>query len=379
MGCGSSVSKDDRKLESSAQSNHEYVKAKEAENTEHVLEEKKQAEANDHGKSTETKQEPQKDNKEIEDMMQTLKGGAKADNQEEKISTAPDNSLDNASSFSKAARSQTVSLCFGCGKEKPTLSLDSLGRKYHADCLLCIACDKSIGTASGGFVVLGNEPYCSACGRLEQEKELAAKAREEGKVCKGCDKVIIAGAYLELDNEMWHTSCHKMKKDAEESRKRQEALKTLPGPSNLRSKLQASSTLSMCGVCGKLMPPFNMVEAMGSKYHPDCFKCFSCKQSLAKLTDGFVVLEEKPYCVTCSKKKQEKEVEDKAIAAGNICKGCSKPIVSGSYLELGSDKFHSACLKCHECCEVLNGAMFEVEGKRLCEKCKSSQTIDLLH
>jgi hypothetical protein len=89
------------------------------------------------------------------------------------------------------------------------------------------------------------------------------------------------------------------------------------------------------------MPPFNTVEALGQKYHSTCLQCQTCNKALAKLVEGFVVHSDKPYCMDCSKKYQEKELEVKALAAGNVCTGCSKPIVTGSYLELPpNEKWH---------------------------------------
>jgi hypothetical protein len=73
---------------------------------------------------------------------------------------------------------------------------------------------------------------------------------------------------------------------------------TSPGPKGPGS----TTSSSFCGACGQTLSG-SIVTALGSKWHKHCFVCSSCQ---AQLTSGFAMVNEQPFCPSCSQKAAEK-------------------------------------------------------------------------
>ena len=64
--------------------------------------------------------------------------------------------------------------------------------------------------------------------------------------------------------------------------------------------------MTNCKVCPLPVGP-SYVEALDSKFHPDCFKCENCKASLAE--QPFGVHENAAYCAECLKQVSRPRIE----------------------------------------------------------------------
>ena len=104
-----------------------------------------------------------------------------------------------------------------------------------------------------------------------------------------------------------------------------------------------SKDKSKCYGCGT--PAISgSLEAMGRVYHTACFKCAGCKALLSEMSEGFVAPKGEPVCVACSKIIRQRDLEEKARAAGNVCAGCSAPIISGSIMKMSGSIWHPGIL-----------------------------------
>lgn len=128
----------------------------------------------------------------------------------------------------------------------------------------------------------------------------------------------------------------------------------------------------VCAACNTQMPEVKAITTLGKSYHTNCLKCTRCSIELASLADGFVAHKGQPYCPPCEEKEAQAELEAKARAAGNVCAECEKPITSGRLAKLSGKVFHPGCIKCEQCRTTITGAIFEADGKRLCEPCNTA-------
>ena len=80
---------------------------------------------------------------------------------------------------------------------------------------------------------------------------------------------------------------------------------------------------------------------MGRRYHTACFKCAACGALLSKSSEGFVAPKGEPVCDPCSKIIHLNDLEEKAIASGNVCESCSLPITSGSIVKTTGHIWHT--------------------------------------
>jgi paxillin len=114
--------------------------------------------------------------------------------------------------------------------------------------------------------------------------------------------------------------------------------------------------------CGKCRLPLRgtILNALGSKFHAECFRCSLCDASLASGT--FVQMpndEKKAACASC----HERELAAK-------CGGCGRGVVGDHVVALRGTPFHKACFCCTKCRVSLVGAKHVPhEGKAWCAEC----------
>jgi len=92
--------------------------------------------------------------------------------------------------------------------------------------------------------------------------------------------------------------------------------------------------------------------ANGHLYHQECFKCYNCQ---CKLDTKFSSAQGNILCNHCFKLYQKQC----SVCEGTISKDC---------VESNGKFYHSNCMKCFECKQVLDGMYFLLMGRFFCEK-----------
>lgn len=137
----------------------------------------------------------------------------------------------------------------------------------------------------------------------------------------------------------------------------------MKGPPAVRAGAAPVKTqwnLGQCPGCGETIHGGAVVEAMGRKWHRDCFACQAkdCGKSLRGVPyqehDGM------PYCKDCHCEK-----------FGSTCYGCGEKIRGGVMKAMGQT-WHKECFVCGECRGKLEARFATRNGKPLCGSCNSS-------
>lgn len=95
------------------------------------------------------------------------------------------------------------------------------------------------------------------------------------------------------------------------------------------------------------------VDALGQKWHPDCFNCSRCRKSFE---DGkYAMREGKAVCQDCA-------------SALQICRSCKKQITGQAISALGGF-FHKdgPCFSCQTCCKPVGPGFCTLDGLPYCE------------
>jgi len=97
-----------------------------------------------------------------------------------------------------------------------------------------------------------------------------------------------------------------------------------------------------CAACDTVITG-QCVQALGKKYHPDHFRCNSCKD---KLTGKIFTYQENPICEGCYNKLL------------TFCGACKRPIFGQSIRALDK-KWHQECFVCSQCRCPLGGSFVQ--------------------
>ena len=110
-----------------------------------------------------------------------------------------------------------------------------------------------------------------------------------------------------------------------------------------------------CPKCDKPVTDF-CTEAMGKKWHPECFICTNCSRSLGD--EVFLEKNSKPYCENCYNNLY-----------APICKRCKNHITTKFIFAL-DNYWHQDCFSCMSCVKSFpGGKFFEFENEPYCEDC----------
>lgn len=199
--------------------------------------------------------------------------------------------------------------CARCG-EGAASGINALGARFHADCWTCSECNQKLGNA---FVEDNGRPLHEECLRRREEKPGASdkapgsawSLMEGSNKCETCRKTIEVGEGL---------SVKAPKTDGARLYFHEQCFQCASCKTVLRGQYVAAENGFFCARCGnakettridadpcpKCRQPLvgNLVKALGSTYHRDCFGCAKCGKGLAG--KGFVDVGGKAHCEDCA-------------------------------------------------------------------------------
>merc|ERR1711991_711537 len=141
-----------------------------------------------------------------------------------------------------------------------------------------------------------------------------------------------------------------------------------------------------CDRCGEGAP--SAVQAMGKRFHRDCFTCAFCDKKLLK--DGgqaeFCEFEGRPFHEDCLREKEGREASGdgdsrsawELVSAEHKCSTCNKTIPTGEGLSVAAPPsksssgrlyFCEGCFKCDKCSRQLSGQFVAGDKGYLCNRC----------
>ncbi|XP_070559677.1 leupaxin-like [Ptychodera flava] len=180
--------------------------------------------------------------------------------------------------------------CADCKKPISGTIVTALDKEWHPDCFLCSECQCQLR---------GKSFYTTKVGRVICE--LDYKIFEASR-CSKCHEAVTGEIVTALDRK-WHPHCFVctlcrnpfgsdgfMVKDEKPFCKK-DYQEQFTGGQDI--KIVTSDT---CYGCNEKLGS-KWVEAMNQNWHPDCFVCSKCKESLSG--EKFFNVEGKPVCTKC--------------------------------------------------------------------------------
>jgi len=246
-------------------------------------------------------------------------------------------------------------LCHNCGKTIAGEVMQAMGKYFHPEHFACIRCKQPLGTATffqqGDGEAACESCYmnylitkCAYCGGVITDQCVSAlnqKWHPNHFICQQCSKGFPDGNFFEKDGKPYCATCFM---------------------GNFGPRCAAVG-------CGELITG-QMINALGTTWHPHHFVCTFCKQPFTNGT--FYEKAGKPFCETHA----NMPLEQLAFlgSGGKTCQGCKQPITAGqpSTEALGA-VWHREHLLCAFCMTIVVPSSFvEHNGRAYCLPCKNA-------
>lgn len=104
-----------------------------------------------------------------------------------------------------------------------------------------------------------------------------------------------------------------------------------------------------------------VIKAVGTNWHPDCFKCQLCEKTLADV--GFVRNNKRSLCKECHEKEKIR------LLGKNVCFNCRTVVEENDYLKFKGEVFHAFHFNCKTCGIELNSVAREKDKELYCLRC----------
>eukprot|EP00090_Calanus_glacialis_P039535 TRINITY_DN6882_c0_g1_i4.p1 TRINITY_DN6882_c0_g1~~TRINITY_DN6882_c0_g1_i4.p1 ORF type:complete len:478 (-),score=147.06 TRINITY_DN6882_c0_g1_i4:159-1592(-) len=272
--------------------------------------------------------------------------------------------------------------CYGCSEEVQSGGCTANGRTFHKECFKCSNCKKMLEEK---FFTAEDEPLCENCYKVDDKTcDICSKAiagdclMSKGKhfhqdcmKCSVCGEVLSGTYFTAMDKLI----CEKDYRETEKSCS--DCGCVISGPyytldnEKVVCETDYKKMLGNCERCREVVEG-KILKVSGGFYHPDCFTCVVCKESLVGVP--FSLDDDKlAYCSEDYKKKHAVQ-----------CSACSQPIVpkrgetSAARLRALGRDFHPECFKCEDCGLVLDSRIsgsecYPVDNKPLCAACSRNR------
>ena len=189
---------------------------------------------------------------------------------------------------------------------------------------------------------------CSGCRKFIAGEMVQAMGRcyhPEHFVCTVCSRPIGTGQYFEQDSQQLCANCYH---------------RHFSPP---------------CDRCGQPIAT-QLLQALGKKWHPECFVCCSCQRPFPM--GQFYERHGQPWCPTCFANPRASAVTPMMgmapmapmapmAAAAPLCKGCGQAVSMGQALQALDALWHPDHFVCTVCRSPFsNGQFYELSGLPVC-------------
>ncbi|XP_071524955.1 actin-binding LIM protein 3-like isoform X18 [Panulirus ornatus] len=230
----------------------------------------------------------------------------------------------------------------------------------------------SVSPSTSSSVSASPSPPPSSCAtnndtvEEEEEEEVSVETLEAAAVESASrvalDKSSTLGPAVQLQDEEEEEEEEEGGKKKKKSHKR----KFYTLPRNWKSKAAdfiLTKGKTLCESCGKKCSG-EVLRVQEKYFHINCFKCHSCKKSLAQ--GGFFTREKDYYCTECYQKN-----------FGQRCATCGL-YVEGEVVSALGNSYHQKCFTCARCRQPFpTGERVTYTGKEcLCQRCLHIPVVD---
>lgn len=238
--------------------------------------------------------------------------------------------------------------CFGCKQGIVDKFLVAKEKTFCIGCFNCKVCSDSL--AGKPFIEKEEAFYCEDC-----------YYRTFNPPCGACNDVI-KGQYITALDKAWHSDCFKCTECSNpftgNSFRKHENRPYCDGCYN---KLFGQA----CSKCNQMIEG-QVFEAMGRKFHLECFTC-ETGHPIAE-PYNFHFYEDKIYCPACFEQLFLQK-----------CSEC-KQVITEQYVKVGDNHYHPQCWKCGNfdtCGTILDrNNCDQMDGTFYCKPCCSKQVVN---